>query len=92
MTQLRILAAIRSTLKELLRSVHSPGSTEEHGADRDRILLNKPPAIVSHYALTMSRGNEAVQEWEEVVVLDPAQGVALPAPGMHALRAIFRFC
>jgi hypothetical protein len=43
------------------------------------VLLNKPPAIMSHYALTMSRGNATVQEWEEVVSLDPVQGIVLPA-------------
>ena len=44
------------------------------------VLLNKPPAIESHYALTLSRGTVAVQEWEEVVSLDPANGFVLPAP------------
>ena len=43
------------------------------------VLLNKPPAIESHYALTLARGNVTVQEWEEVVSLDPVQGFVLPA-------------
>jgi hypothetical protein len=43
------------------------------------VLLNKPPAIGSHYALTLTRGHETVQEWEGVVALDPAQGIELPA-------------
>ena len=42
------------------------------------ILLNKPPAIGSHYAVTLSRGRETVREWEEVVRLDPMQGIVLP--------------
>ncbi len=42
------------------------------------ILLSKPPAIESHYAVTLSRGQETVQEWEDVVSLDPVQGIVLP--------------
>lgn len=55
------------------------------------VLLSKPPAINTHYALTLTRGNDAVREMEAVVVLDPAQGVMLPpAPddmpaGMYTL-------
>jgi hypothetical protein len=44
------------------------------------LLLSKPPAIASHYALTLSRGAETVQEWEGVAALDSANGVALPPP------------
>lgn len=44
------------------------------------VLLNKPPAIESHYALTLSRGHETVREWEAVVGLEPSQGIVLPAP------------
>lgn len=43
------------------------------------VLLNKPPAIESHYALTLSRGNVTVQEWEDVVSLDPVHGFVLAA-------------
>ena len=42
------------------------------------LLLSKPPAIASHYALTLTRGSETVQEWEGVAALDPANGVVLP--------------
>ncbi len=42
------------------------------------ILLNRPPAIGSHYAVTLSRGRETVREWEEVVSLDPVQEIVLP--------------
>jgi hypothetical protein len=44
------------------------------------VLLNKPPAIESHYALTLSRGRETVREIEAVVGLDPSHGILLPAP------------
>jgi hypothetical protein len=44
------------------------------------VLLSKPPAIGSHYAMTLSRGSETVSELEGVAALDPAQGVVLPAP------------
>ena len=44
------------------------------------VLLSKPPAIGSHYAMTLSRGTESVLELEGVAALDPAQGVVLPAP------------
>ncbi|HWG21785.1 MAG TPA: hypothetical protein VG225_14735 [Terracidiphilus sp.] len=42
------------------------------------VLLSKPPEIASHYALTLSRGGNAVKESEDVVMLDPAQGLFLP--------------
>ena len=42
------------------------------------VLLNRPPAIASHYALTLTRGKESVRESEAVVALDPGQGVVLP--------------
>jgi hypothetical protein len=42
------------------------------------VLLSKPPAIGSHYALTMTRGLVTVEESEAVVALDPDQGVVLP--------------
>ncbi len=44
------------------------------------VLLSKPPAIGSHYAMTLSRGTESVLELEGVAALDAAQGVVLPAP------------
>jgi hypothetical protein len=44
------------------------------------VLLSKPPAIGSHYAMTLSRGADPVRELEGVAVLDPAVGVALPSP------------
>jgi hypothetical protein len=44
------------------------------------VLLNKPPSIESHYALTLSRGSVTVQEVEAVVSLDPVQGIVLPMP------------
>jgi len=44
------------------------------------VLLSKPPAIGSHYAMTLSRGSDTVAELEGVAALDPAQGVVLPAP------------
>jgi hypothetical protein len=50
------------------------------------ILLNKPPAIENHYAVTLSRGHETVQEWEDVVRLDPVQGVLLP-PALADMQA-----
>jgi hypothetical protein len=42
------------------------------------VLLSKPPAISSHYALTLTRGEVTVQESEAVVALDPADGIVLP--------------
>jgi len=44
------------------------------------VLLSRPPAIGSHYALTLTRGNETVREWEGVAALDLAQGLELPPP------------
>jgi hypothetical protein len=43
------------------------------------LLLSKPPAIGSHYALTLTRGGETVQEWEGVAALDPGEGIVLPS-------------
>jgi hypothetical protein len=42
------------------------------------VLLDKPPAIASHYAMTLTRGKETVKESEDVVALVPAQGLVLP--------------
>lgn len=42
------------------------------------VLLSKPPAVGSRYALTMTRGLVSVEESEAVVPLDPVQGVVLP--------------
>jgi len=42
------------------------------------VLLSKPPAIVNHYALTLTRGKSAVLESEAVIALDPTQGIVLP--------------
>ena len=41
-------------------------------------LLSEAPAIGSHYASTLTRGLESVQESEAVVALDPTQGIVLP--------------
>lgn len=43
------------------------------------VLLDKPPAIASHYAMTLTRGKISVKEWEAVVPLNPTQGLVLPA-------------
>ena len=42
------------------------------------VLLSRPPAIVNHYALTLSRGEGTVVESEAVIALDPTQGLVLP--------------
>lgn len=42
------------------------------------VLLSRPPAMGSHYAMTLTRGNETVREWESVAALDHAQGLTLP--------------
>lgn len=42
------------------------------------VLLDRPPAIANHYALTLTRGKESVAESEVVIALDPEQGVVLP--------------
>jgi hypothetical protein len=42
------------------------------------VLLSSPPAMGSHYAMTLTRGNERVREWESVAALDHAQGLTLP--------------
>jgi hypothetical protein len=42
------------------------------------VLLDRPPEITNHYALTLTRGKETVAESEAVVALDPEQGVLLP--------------
>ena len=42
------------------------------------VLLSKPPAIGTHYALTLTRGDQKVKEMEAVVALDPAQRIVLP--------------
>jgi hypothetical protein len=42
------------------------------------ILLSKPPEIENHYAVTLSRGKQDVQEFEGVIALDPAVGIVLP--------------
>ncbi|HWE84688.1 MAG TPA: hypothetical protein VG267_07070 [Terracidiphilus sp.] len=44
------------------------------------VLLNKPPAISSHYAMTLSRGADSMRELEAVAALDPLQGVVPPPP------------
>ena len=43
-----------------------------------RCCWSRPPAISSHYALTLTRGEVTVQESEAVVALDPEQGIVLP--------------
>lgn len=50
------------------------------------VLLSKPPAVGSRYALTMTRGLVTVEESEAVVPLDPAHGVVLP-PAPERIRA-----
>lgn len=50
------------------------------------VLLSKPPAVGSRYALTMTRGLVTVEETEAVVAFDPVQGVVLP-PAPERIRA-----
>jgi hypothetical protein len=42
------------------------------------ILLSKPPEIENHFAVTLSRGTQEVQQFEGVIALDPALGFVLP--------------
>lgn len=42
------------------------------------ILLSKPPEIENHFAVTLSRGAQDVQQLEGVIALDPAVGIVLP--------------
>lgn len=42
------------------------------------VLLSRPPAIASHYALTLTRGKPTVLESEAVVAFDPEQRIVLP--------------
>jgi hypothetical protein len=42
------------------------------------VLLDKPPAVLGHYALTLTRGTRSVYETEAVLTLDPAAGLVLP--------------
>ncbi len=44
------------------------------------VLLDKPPAVLGHYALTLTRGKRNVFETEAVLSLDPAVGLVLPPP------------
>lgn len=44
------------------------------------VLLGNPPAVESHYALTLSRGVEPDRESESVVVIDNKGTIALPVP------------
>jgi hypothetical protein len=55
------------------------------------VLLDNPPAIQSHYALTLTRGRETIQESEGVVALDPTEEIVLPPapPEMRAGRYTF---
>jgi len=59
------VAASQSELKNIVQAAIS-------------VLLSKPPAISSHYALTLTRGETTVQESEAVVALDSEQGIVLP--------------
>ncbi len=54
------------------------------------VLLDRPPAIANHYALTLTRGDETVTESEAVVALDPEQGVVLPPRRLIRLRDTIR--
>jgi hypothetical protein len=47
------------------------------------VLLSKPPAVGSHYALTLTRGLVSAEESEAVIALDPAQRIVLPPPPEH---------
>ncbi len=44
------------------------------------VLLDKPPAVLGHYALTLTRGKRSVFETEAVLSLDPTVGLLLPPP------------
>jgi len=55
------------------------------------VLLNKPPAITSHYAMTLSRGADSVRELEAVAALDPAQGVTPPPPPQDMAAGTYTF-
>jgi hypothetical protein len=50
------------------------------------VLLDKPPAVYGHYALTLTRGKRSFFETEAVVALDPAVGLFLP-PAPPEMRA-----
>lgn len=50
------------------------------------VLLSKPPAVGSRYALTMTRGLVSVEESEAVVPFDSVEGVVLP-PAPERIRA-----
>jgi hypothetical protein len=59
------------------------------------VLLDRPPAIANHYALTLTRGDETVAESEAVVAVDPERGVVLPPapadmPAGHYMVSITR--
>jgi hypothetical protein len=53
------------------------------------VLLDKPPAIASHYAMTLTRGKSTVREWEAVAALDPAQGLLLPPASVEMLAGSY---
>jgi len=57
------------------------------------LLLDKPPAVASHFAATLSRGEYVIAEKEDVVMLNKENGVsltdALPVlpPGRYTVNA-----
>jgi hypothetical protein len=55
------------------------------------VLLNKPPAISTHYAMTLSRGADTIRELEAVAALDPSQGVAPPPPPQDMPAGVYTF-
>lgn len=55
------------------------------------VLLNNPPAISSHYAMTLSRGADAVRELEAVAAFDPGTGVTPPPPPQDMPAGTYTF-
>ncbi len=53
------------------------------------VLLDKPPAIASHYAITLTRGKATVRELEDVAALIPAQGLVLPPASADMLAGSY---
>ena len=69
-------------------AIGDPSSGEVSGSNQLKVmmqaafavLLGNPPAIASHYALTLSRGSDSVREMEGVAALNPGQGIVMPTP------------
>jgi hypothetical protein len=53
------------------------------------VLLDKPPAIASHYAMTLTRGKITVYESEAVVAFMPTQGFVLPPVSAEMLAGSY---